>query len=84
MVKIDKDFETQVLTRLAVIESKLDDYKSVRERTDEAFNLAQENKQDISDINDKIKWLTRTIVGAIITGIIGIVFILIQIGIGVK
>lgn len=84
MVKIDKNFETQVLTRLAVIESKLDDYKSVRERTDEAFNLAQENKQDINDINDKIKWLTRTIVGAIITGVIGIVFILIQIGIGVK
>lgn len=81
---MDKNFETEVLTRLAVIESKLDDYKEIRERTELAFNLAQENKQDINDINDKIKWLTRTIVGAIITGVIGLIFILIQIGIGVK
>lgn len=81
---MDKNFETEVLTRLAVIESKLDDYKVIRERTEIAFNLTSENKQDIDEINDKIKWLTRTIVGAIITGVIGLVFILIQIGIGVK
>ena len=81
---MDKDFETQVLTRLAVIESKLDDYKSVRDKTEESYNMAQENKQDIAEINEKIKWITRTIVGAIITGAIGIIFILIQIGIGVK
>lgn len=81
---MDKDFETQVLTRLAVIESKLDDYKSVREKTEESYNLTQENKQDIAEINEKIKWITRTIAGAIITGAIGIIFILIQIGIGVK
>lgn len=81
---MDKDFETQVLTRLAVIESKLDDYKSVRDKTEEAYNTSQENKADIAEINDKIKWLSRTIIGAIISGIIGIVFILIKIGMGVK
>ena len=81
---MDKDFETQVLTRLAVIEIKLDDYKSVRDKTEESYNMAQENKQDIAEINEKIKWITRTIAGAIITGAIGIIFILIQIGIGVK
>lgn len=81
---MDKDFETQVLTRLAVIESKLDDYKSVRDKTEEAFNTSIENKQDILEINEKIKWITRTIVGAIISGAIGIIFILIQMGIGVK
>lgn len=81
---MDKDFETQVLTRLAVIESKLDDYKNFRDKTEEAFNTSAENKQDILEINEKIKWITRTIVGAIISGAIGIIFILIQIGIGVK
>lgn len=81
---MDKNFETEVLTRLAVIESKLDDYKSVKERTDTAYTLATENKEDINEINDKIKWLSRTIIGAIISGIIGIVFILIKIGMGVK
>ena len=81
---MDKDFETQVLTRLAVIESKLDDYKSVREKTEEAYNTSQENKQDIVEINEKLKWLSRTIIGAIISGIVGIIFILIKIGMGVK
>lgn len=81
---MDKNFETEVLTRLAVIESKLDDYKSVKEKTDTAYTLATENKEDINEINDKIKWLSRTIIGAIISGIIGIVFILIKIGMGVK
>ena len=81
---MDKNFETEVLTRLAVIESKLDDYKVVRERTENAFNLATENKQDIDEINDKIKWITRAIVGAIISGAIGLVFILIKLGMGVK
>lgn len=81
---MDKNFETQVLTRLAVIESKLDDYKSIREKTELSYTMAQENKEDINEINDKIKWITRTIAGAIITGTIGIIFILIKIGIGVK
>lgn len=80
---MDKNFETQVLTRLAVIESKLDDYKTIRDKTEEAYNTSQENKQDIAEINEKLKWLSRTIVGAIISGVIGLVFILIKIGIGV-
>ena len=80
---MDKNVETQVLTRLAVIESKLDDYKTIRDKTEEAYNTSQENKQDIAEINEKLKWLSRTIVGAIISGVIGLVFILIKIGIGV-
>ena len=75
---MEKDFETQVLTRLAVIESKIDDYKSIKDTTREAFNLSHQNKDEILEINDKIKWITRTIAGAIIAGIIGLVFAFIQ------
>ena len=57
---MDKDFETQVLTRLAVIESKLDDYKNFRDKTEEAFNTSAENKQDILEINEKIEWITSS------------------------
>lgn len=70
---MEKDFETQVLTRLAVIESKIDDYKAIKDKTNEAYNTSMKNKDDISEINDKIKWISRTVAGAIITGIIGIV-----------
>lgn len=75
---MEKDFETQVLTRLAVIESKIDDYNNIKEKCDEAYTKSKANEKDIIEINDKIKWITRLITGAIITGIIGLAFALIQ------
>lgn len=75
---MEKDFETQVLTRLAVIESKIDDYNNIKEKCDEAYTKSKENEKDINEINDKIKWITRTIAGAVIVGIIGLVFALVQ------
>ena len=75
---MDKDFETQVLTRLAVIESKIDDYKSIKDKANDSYTIATKNKDDIAEINDKIKWITRLIAGAIITGAIGLIFALIQ------
>ena len=75
---MEKDFEREVLERLTKIETKLDDYTNIREKTEEAYSLSKENEKDITDINDKIKWLSRTIVGAIITGIIGIIFVMLQ------
>lgn len=81
---MDKDFETQVLTRLAVIESKLDDYKSVSDKTEYAYSLSKENEKEIEEIKDKMKWLSRTVIGGLIAGAIGIIFILIQIGMGLK
>lgn len=74
----NKGFEREVLERLTKIETKLDDYTNIREKTEEAYSLSKENEKDIDEINDKIKWLSRTIVGAIITGVIGIIFIYIQ------
>lgn len=81
---MQKDFEREVLERLAKIETKLDNYGNMQEKTEEAHTLSKQNEKDIEEINEKIKWIGRTIVGAIITGIVGIIFILIQIGIGVK
>ena len=81
---MEKSFEREVLDRLTVIETKLDDYNSIKEKTDEAHSLSKENEKDITEINDKIKWLSRTIVSAIIVGIIGIVIAVLKIGLGVK
>lgn len=71
---MEKNFETEVLTRLAVIENKLDDYNSIKEETRTAYNTSQENKEDIKEINNKIQWLSRTILGAILAGIVGVLF----------
>ena len=81
---MDKPFETEVLTRLAVIESKLDGYKEVKSVAYEANTRSKENFQEIKELKDKNKWLVRTIVGAIIAEIMGIIFILVQMGLGVK
>lgn len=81
---MEKEFEREVLERLTKIETKLDDYGNLREKTEEAHSLSKENAKDIEDINDKIKWLSRTITGAIIAGIVGIVFMIIQMNIGLK
>ena len=79
----EKAFETEVLTRLTKIETKLDDYNNTKQKTDEAFNLSKENEKDINEINDKLKWITRTIVGAILTGLVGIVFIYLKYGLNI-
>lgn len=81
---MEKDFEREVLERLTKIETKLDDYGNMREKTEEAYSLSKQNEKDIEEINEKIKWLSRTIVGALITGVIGIVIILIKMGMGIK
>ena len=81
---MEKNFEKEVLERLTKIETKLDDYANLREKTEEAYTTSKENKKDIEEINDKIKWLSRTITGAIIAGVVGIVFMIIQMNIGVK
>lgn len=75
---MEKNFEKEVLERLTKIETKLDDYTSIRNKTEEAYSTSKENEKDIQEINDKIKWLSRTILGAIITGIIGIIFVMMQ------
>lgn len=81
---MERTFETEVLTRLAVIESKIDDYKTIKEKADTSYNRSTENEKEICEIKEKLKWISRTIIGAIITGILGIVFVFIKLGIGIK
>lgn len=81
---MEHSFENEVLTRLTKIETKLDDYSKNKEKTDEAYNLSKGNEKEIAEINEKIKWITRTIAGAVIAGIIGIAISLIKTGAGMS
>lgn len=80
---MEKTFETEVLTRLAVIESKLDGYQNIKEKSEEAYTISKQNKEDIKEMQDTNKWLWRTTVGACITSVVGIIFIFIKTGMGV-
>ena len=80
---MEKTFETEVLTRLAVIESKLDGYKEIEKVTHENEAKCKQNAIDIKEMQDKLKWISRTSIGAIIAGIVGIGIALIETGLGV-
>lgn len=69
----EKKFEIEVLQRLTKIETMLQDFKGVESKSIEAYNLSLQNKQRIDKIEDNNKWLFRTAVGAVITGLIAII-----------
>ena len=87
MEKELNEFKIEVLTQLAVINSKLDGYSRTQEIARQADNRSKINEQDIKEIKDTNKWAFRTSIGAIvtsvITGIIGIMFLLIKIRAGI-
>lgn len=59
----ENDFEIQVLTRLAVIESKLDDYKKIEDTTYRAYNNSKENSKDITNLKEKVTSLEKDVEG---------------------
>lgn len=67
----DKKFELDVITRLTKIETMLEDFKGIENKSTQAYNLSLSNKTRIDKIEDKNQWAFRTSVGAIITGVIG-------------
>jgi len=81
---MDKDFETEVLTRLARIETKLDDYDNLKTKVEETRAKASSNERRIIVMEDEQKWLKHTIIGAVITGGVAILFIFIKLGLGVN
>jgi len=71
---MEKDFEREVLERLARIETKLDDYDGIKSKAENGFTLAKSNEKDIKELQDKLTWVSRTLIGALLTGGIGLVF----------
>lgn len=69
----DKKFEIDVISRLTKIETMLRNFEGTESKAQEAYNLARENKERLDKIEDNNKWLFRTTVGAVLTGLIGIV-----------
>lgn len=84
MEHMEQTFETEVLTRLAVIESKLDGYKEIKKVTYDNDARSKQNEQDIKEIKDDNKWLRRAILGEGIGLIFMIIGIVIKLGLGVN
>ncbi len=84
MEHMKQSFEAEVLTRLAVIESKLDGYKEVKAIAYEANTRSKQNEEEIREIKDNNKWLKRTMIGEGIALVFMLIGIFIKIGMGVN
>lgn len=82
MEKELNEFKIEVLTQLAVINSKLDGYNKTQELATQADNRSKQNEEEINTMKDNNKWAFRTGVGAIITSGISLLFLLIKNGMG--
>ena len=76
---MEKSFEAEVITRLTKIETKLDDYKQVREDSSKALQLSEANQCDINEIKDNSKWLWRTLFVSILGIVTSIILMFIKI-----
>ena len=83
-------FEREVLDRLTKIEAKLDSFDAAKKKTyDNENDIIRLNgdvdglKERIGQLEDSNKWLARTLAAAIITSIVGVVFVLIRTGAGI-
>lgn len=78
------DFQTEVLARLVRIETKLDDYDSMKTKVEETRARAVSNEIKINEIDEKQKWIERTTIGAILVGAVNLIFIFIKLGLGIN
>ena len=83
-------FEREVLDRLTKIEAKLDSFDAAKKKTydneNEIIRLTGDidgMKERIGQLEDSNKWLARTLAAAIITPVVGVVFVLIRMGAGI-
>lgn len=83
-------FEREVLDRLTKIEAKLDSFDAAKKKTydneNEIIRLTGDidgMKERIGQLEDSNKWLARTLAAAIITAVVGVVFVLIRMDAGI-
>ena len=66
---MDNQKYENIVKQLTRIETLLENYKETQSKAEDAHSMAMQNKADIKEIKDKMKFLGNTIT----TGVIGIV-----------
>lgn len=62
------EVQTEILQRLTRVETKLDMQLNAKDIATEALDKAKSAHHRIDEIVDNLRWLWRTVVGAIIAG----------------
>jgi len=69
---LEKAIEQEILERIVRIETKIDGYNNLREKLDATHLMAVSNKEDIVEMKDTQKWLSRTVAGAVIVSVVSL------------
>jgi malate synthase len=64
---------TDIRDRVIRIETKIEDYTGLREKTDKTYGISRANEKDISEMKDNQKWLWRTVIGGFIGAVIAFI-----------
>lgn len=67
------------MDRLTIIETKIDDYNKIKDKSEDAYVRSIQNEKEIEEIKDKMKWLSRTIGVALIGLIVEVIVFVIKI-----
>lgn len=88
---MEKSFETEVLTRLAVIESKLDGYKEIKKLAYANEQNCSQNTKDIAELETRVNELEKkptkrydNIAGQVIAFIVETILVIVAVKIGLK
>ena len=79
-MELEKDVWQEILERIVRIETKIDSYNNLREKLEQTFQMSSANKEDVAELKDNQKWLSRTVAGAVLVSVISMLFALIQKG----
>ena len=88
---MDERLLNEIVQRLVAIETKLESIIKVKDDVEElkkdVVQLQERDKQqqkEIDSLVDSNRWLSRAVAGAIITAVIGLIFVIIKTGLGVN
>lgn len=56
----------EILQRLTKIETKLDDFNLLKDKTEEAYSTSKQNTKDVADIKSKLDKVTYSTVACLI------------------
>jgi hypothetical protein len=70
----DQEILLEIRDRVVRIETRMEDYKEVKDTADAAYNMSCTNKEDVAEIKDGQTWLWRVVVSGFIGGIIAFIF----------
>ena len=86
----DLKTNNEIIERLAKIEVKIDDIKAIKNNVDkhaieiaEIKTITQNQQKEIDKLSEGNTWLKRAVAGAIITAVVGVIFVFIKLGLGV-